>query len=127
MRVSRTALALVLKNHVAEIRFLRRNQKLGYNRQRRMLCTNDTLLLMSAQGRSILNYTAPTGQLKYNPASKNLLIVWDVFYQNFRAVNCNDCDLVAVIKSTPPDDFWKYFSEKIAPMSSGEKAQFMNN
>jgi hypothetical protein len=127
MRVSRSALALILRNHVAEIRFLRRNAKLGYNNQRRMLCTNDFLLLTSAVGQSTLKYVKPTGTLKYSPASKNLLIVWDIFYQSFRAVNCNDCDLVAVIKSTPGEDFWKYFSEKIMPMSSVDKAQFMNN
>ena len=127
MRVSRSALSLLLMNHVAEIRFTRRNEKLGYNRQRRMLCTNDRLLLMSSVGQRVLNYIAPTGRLPYNAASKNLLIVWDIFYQNYRAVNCNDCDLVAVIKSTPADDFWKYFQEKISPMSGNNKAQFMNN
>ena len=127
MRVSRSALSLLLMNHVAEIRFTRRNEKLGYNRQRRMLCTNDRLLLMSSVGQRVLNYTAPTGRLPYNAASKNLLIVWDIFYQNYRAVNCNDCDLVAVIKSTPADDFWKYFQEKISSMSGNNKAQFMNN
>jgi len=127
MRVSRSALSLILRNHVVEIRFLRRNPKLGYSKQRRMLCTNDYLLLTSTPGQRALNYTPPTGNLKYNPANKNLVIVWDVFRQGFRAVNCNDCDLVAVIKSTPSDDFWKYFSEKIMPMSSVEKANFMNN
>lgn len=127
MRVSRSALSLLLMNHVAEIRFTRRNEKLGYNRQRRMLCTNDRLLLMSSVGQRVLNYTAPTGRLPYNAASKNILIVWDIFYQNYRAVNCNDCDLVAVIKSTPADDFWKYFQEKISSMSGNNKAQFMNN
>ena len=127
MRVSRSALSLLLMNHVAEIRFTRRNEKLGYNRQRRMLCTNDRLLLMSSVGQRVLNYIAPTGRLPYNAASKNLLIVWDIFYQNYRAVNCNDCDLVAVIKSTPADDFWKYFQEKISSMSGNNKAQFMNN
>jgi hypothetical protein len=82
---------------------------------------------MSSVGQRVLNYTAPTGRLPYNAASKNLLIVWDIFYQNYRAVNCNDCDLVAVIKSTPADDFWKYFQEKISSMSGNNKAQFMNN
>jgi hypothetical protein len=127
MRLSRSALGILLMNHVAEIRFTRRNVKLGYNRQRRMLCTNDRLLLMSSVGQRVLNYTAPIGRLPYNAVSKNLLIVWDIFYQNFRAVNCNDCDLVAVIKSTPADEFWKYFQGKISPMSGSDKAQFMNN
>jgi hypothetical protein len=47
--------------------------------------------------------------------------------QNFRAVNCNDMDVVSVIKTSPnATEFWKYFNEKIFPMSVQQKATFMN-
>lgn len=94
-----------------------------------MLCTKDQILLNSQLGRNILNYNpSHGGGLKYNPAAKNLIIVWDVFLQNFRAVNCNDVDVVSVIKTSPDaSEFWKYFNENLVPMSSDQKASFMDN
>jgi len=127
VRLSRQGLALLLMNHVVELRFRRRILKEGFNMQRRMLCTNDKLLLQSAPGVKVLNYKPPTKKLAYNPAQKNLIPVWDIFMQDYRMVSCESVDVVAVIKSTPPDDFWKYFQEKIIPMNALNKAEFMNN
>ena len=127
MRASRQALSVLLLNHVVELRFNRRILKEGYNSQRRMLCTNDKFLLNSAPGQNILNYKPPTGKLRYNPAYKNLIVTWDIFLQDYRMISCESVDIVAVIKSTPPDDFWKYFQQKISPMSGNEKARLMNN
>lgn len=127
MRLSRQGLLTLLLNHVVELRFRRRILKEGFNSQRRMLCTNDKMLLTSQQGKRILNYTPPTNKLPYNPAQKNLIPVWDIFMQNYRMVSCESVDVVAVIKSTPSDDFWKYFQEKILPMGALAKAEFMNN
>ena len=129
MRIGIGALTLLLQNSVVEVRFRRRIEKAGYQDYRRMLCTNDRLLLNSQLGRNILNYNPPRdGGLKYNPAAKNLIPVWDVFMQNFRAINCNDVDVVAVIKTSPDaTEFWKYFNENLIPMSSDQKAAFMNN
>ena len=127
MRLSRQGLSLLLLNHVVELRFRRRILKEGYNIQRRMLCTNDKALLLSPQGQQILNYKPPTDKLLYNPAQKNLIPAWDIFMQNYRMVSCESVDVVAVIKSTPAVDFWKYFQEKIIPMNSLGKAEFMNN
>lgn len=127
MRLGRTALAILLQTNVAELRFRRRIDKPGFIDYRRMLCTNDKKLLLSAPGKQILNYAVPTGALKYDPASKNLISVWDIFLQNYRMINCNDVEVIAVIKSSPdPMPFWKYFNERLVHMSAAQKAQFMN-
>lgn len=127
MRLGRIGLLAVLQNNVAELRFLRRHEKPGYKDYRRMLCTNDRKLLNSVPGRKVLNFFPPTGHLKYNPAAKNLVPAWDIFMQNFRMINCDDVEVIAIIKSSPdPNPFWKYFYESLYNMSSDQKAQFMN-
>jgi len=84
MRLGRTALAILLQTNVAELRFHRRIEKQGFQDYRRMLCTNDKTLLLSTPGKEILNYTTPTGSLKYDPAAKNLIVAWDIFLQAYR-------------------------------------------
>jgi hypothetical protein len=127
MRLGRTALAILLQTNVAELRFHRRLEKQGFKDYRRMLCTNDKTLLLSTPGKEILNYTTPTGSLKYDPAAKNLIVAWDIFLQAYRMINCNDVEVIAVIKSNPdPMPFWKYFNERLVHMSATQKAQFMN-
>lgn len=127
MRLGRSALYTLLQTNVAELRFRRRIEKEGFKDYRRMLCTNDQRLLNSTPGKEILNYQPARGQLKYSPAAKNLVVAWDIFIQNYRMINCNDVDLIAVIKSSPdPMDFWKYFNERLNNMSATQKAQFMN-
>ena len=127
MRLGRTALAILLQTNVAELRFHRRIEKQGFQDHRRMLCTNDKTLLLSTPGKEILNYVTPTGSLKYDPAAKNLVVAWDIFLQAYRMINCNDVEVIAVIKSNPdPMPFWKYFNERLVHMSANQKAQFMN-
>ena len=127
MRLGRSALYILLQTNVAELRFRRRIEKEGFKDYRRMLCTNDQRLLLSTPGKEILHFEPSRGQLKYNPAAKNLVVVWDIFMQNYRMVNCNDVDLIAVVKSSPdPTEFWKYFNERLYNMSAVQKAQFMN-
>lgn len=127
MRLGRSALALLLMTNVVELRFKRRIEKAGFGDYRRMLCTNDRGLLMSQLGRNILNFEPATQLPKFNPAQKNLIITWDIFMQNYRCINCNDVEVVAVINTSPDaTEWWKYFNESIAPMPAGQKAQFMN-
>lgn len=128
MRLGLQALNTLLLNSVAELRFRRRIEKAGYGDYRRMLCTKDQLLLTSELGRNILNYDPPAGVgLNYNPTAKNLIVVWDIFIQQWRMVNCNDVDVVSIIKTQPdPTDFWKYFNEKLVPMTASQKATFIN-
>lgn len=127
MRLGRSALALLLMTNVVELRFKRRIEKAGFGDYRRMLCTNDRGLLMSQLGRNILNFEPATQPPKFNPAQKNLIITWDIFMQNYRCINCNDVEVVAVINTSPnATEWWKYFNESIAPMPAGQKAAFMN-
>jgi hypothetical protein len=56
MRLGRAALAQLLMTNVVELRFKRRIEKAGFGDYRRMLCTNDRLLLTSQLGRNILNF-----------------------------------------------------------------------
>jgi hypothetical protein len=128
MRVSRSSLALLLAKSVVELKFRRRIEKQGYSDFRRMLCTNDRMLLNSALGRNILNFNPPHGMLPYNAAAKNLVIAWDLFMQNFRAINCNEVDVVSVISTQPsPTQWWAYFGVSIAPMPPDQKLTFMNS
>lgn len=101
MRLGRLALWTLLGTNAAELRFRRRLDKPGYKDYRRMLCTRDLNLLESTPGKTILNYKQPTGHLKYDPASKNLVVCWDIFLQNWRMINCDDVEVIAVIKTSP--------------------------
>jgi hypothetical protein len=127
MRIGRTSLMLLLNTHAAELRFRRRKTKQGFKDYRRMLCTIDKKLLLSVPGQRILKFVKPHDNLKYDPASKNLIVTWDIFMQNWRMINCDDVDIIAVIKTSPdPAEFWKYFYEKLSQMSAEQKARFMN-
>lgn len=118
----------LLQQNAVELRFRRRIVKPGYAYYRRMFCTNDMRLLRSGPGVRILNYKPPTGAgLKYDPASKNLVVTWDIFLQDWRMINCNDVEAIAVIRTTPPDQFWKYFFNSVNDMSAVHKARFMNS
>jgi hypothetical protein len=127
MRLGRAALAQLLMTNVVELRFRRRIEKAGFGDYRRMLCTNDRGLLMSTLGRNILNFEPATQPPKFNPAQKNLIITWDIFLQNYRCINCNDVETIAVIQTSPdPKQWWQYFNESILPMPAQQKATFMN-
>ena len=127
MILGRSSLELLLGTNAVELRFRRRINKPGYKDYRRMLCTKDMGLLRSTPGKNILNYKDPTGRLRYQPAAKNLVVAWDIFLQNWRMINCDDVEVIAVIKSSPdPLPFWKYFNERLLNMSSAQKSAFNN-
>lgn len=127
MRLGQAALKILLQTNVAELRFLRRMEKPGFGSFRRMLCTNDKTLLMSEPGRRVLRFVRHNGTLRYDPASKNLVVAWDIFMQNYRMINCNDVEVIAIIKSSPdPMPFWRFFYDSIIQMSAVQKARFMN-
>ena len=127
MRLGQTALATLLSKNAAELRFKRRLEKPGFKDYRRMLCTGDKTLLLSAPGKRVLRFVPPYGSLKYNPASKNLVLTWDIFMQDWRMINCYDVDVIAVIKTSPePNEFWTYFYKQLIYMSAAQKARFMN-
>jgi hypothetical protein len=46
--------------------------------------------------------------------------------QDYRLVPAESVDVVSVIPTTPPEEFWKYFSEVLSRMSGTDKEQFMD-
>lgn len=75
-----------------------------------------------------LNFKIPTSITPYDPKEEELVITWDILMQDFRAI---PLESVYIINAIPVktqkeiDDFWKYFDERIRPMSSDEKKRFM--
>jgi len=126
MRLSQGALATLLSKNVLEIRFVRRRPSPGEPITRRMLATNDTILLNSSAGRTALNFKPATGHLKFNPQQKGLVLTWDIFMQDYRLVPAESADVISVIPSTPPEQFWKYFSDVLSRMSVTDKERFMD-
>jgi len=113
--------------NAVELRFRRRIKKTGFKDYRRMLCTNDKTLLLSTPGKRVLHFMPTHSHLNYDPGSKNLVVSWDIFLQNWRMINCDDVEVIAVINTSPdPSKFWKYFNEQLVNMSARHKATFMN-
>lgn len=125
MKVSREQLKSILLNNVCEIKFLRRRPVIGRPPSRRMLATLSYSLLNSADGRLTLNYRPTIRPPRYNPAQKNLLIVWDIFMQDYRNVNCDDVEIVATIPAN--EKFWEYFAAKLQNMTPQQKLAYQNS
>ena len=126
MKLSQASLAALMSKNAVEIKFLRRRPVIGSPAFRRMFATNDLLLLNSAAGRTALNFRPATGSLDFNPAQKGLVVTWDIFMQDYRLVPANTADVISVIPTTPPDEFWKYFSEVLSKMSTADKMSFID-
>lgn len=124
MKVTLGTLKNLLENNVCEIKFERRRPVAGEPLTRRMLCTNSVAVLNSVNGKILLNYKQPKRMPKFNPNTKNIIITWDIFMQDFRCINLDRCDLIKTIPAT--DEFWNYFNEKLRHMSVEEKERFMN-
>ena len=125
MRVSRGQLINILKDNVCEVKFARRVFKSGAPPTRRMLCTNSFPLLNSENGRLTLNYRPTTRLQDYDPAIKNLIIVWDIFMQNYRQINCtNGVELIRTIPAN--EEFWNYYTANLQTLTPQEKLNFQN-
>lgn len=113
----------LLANNVLDIRFVRRVQVRGMPATRRMLCTKSNSLLNSNNGLLSLNYRPPVQMPKFNPESEGLVIVWDIFMQDFRNI---PAESTTVLKTIPADDtFWKYFNNELRIMTQQQKINFM--
>ena len=123
MKIGLASLKSTLRSNVCEILFARRRPRADRSPNRKMLCTLDQSILNSVNGRITLNYKPPTSAPKYNPESKNLLLVWDIFMQDWRMVSMDNCELINSIPGN--DEFWKYFNENYLKMSAEEKMGFM--
>ena len=124
MKTTLTALKDLLGKNVCEIVFVRRRPRQNRPAFRRMLCTLDTELLNSTNGRISLNFRPSSNVLPYNAEAKNLLPVWDIFMQDWRMVNMDECNLINTIKQ---EDFWNYFNNTLITMSQQQKIGFMDS
>lgn len=116
----------LLQSNVLDLRFLRRRPRSGVPPSRRMLCTLDSSILNSVNGRTVLNYNPPgTANLPYNAYGKGLSMVWDVMMQSFRMVSAESVNIIT--KFTGDDTFWNYFNETIQPMTVEQKTSWMNS
>lgn len=125
MKVQRSTLDSILLRNVCEVRFTRKIPVKDKPSTRRMWCTKSYNLLNSTNGKVSLNYRAPTKSKIINEEVNNILVVWDIFMQDYRIINMNECDLLQQI----PDDetFWQFFNENLYIMSAEQKAAFMNS
>lgn len=90
-----------------------------------MLCTNNTALLTSPNGRIVLSYRTPTHALKFNPAQKNLIVTWDILMKDFRIISLDNCEIIQ--QHAPTDEFWNYFNQTFYPMSALDKIRYMSS
>lgn len=129
MFISRDNLKALARNHVCEIKFRRRNPIAGKPLFRRMLCTSSLKLLNSLDGRLTLNFRPttlpPFRNPSYNADQYNLVILWDILMQDYRAINMSYCNLIARVPST--DEFWEYFNKELLKMKPNQKMTWMNS
>jgi hypothetical protein len=128
MFISRENLKALARTHVCEIKFRRRNIITGKPLYRRMLCTSAQNILNTIEGRLTLNYrpttSPPFTNRAYNPDQHNLVILWDIIMQDYRAINMSFCNLIARVPAN--EKFWEYFRDNIYQKSSAEKMAWMN-
>lgn len=84
-----------LMNNVVTLRFTKRTN----GERRLMICTKSPQLLNTPEGRSILGWYPPTGQLPYNPRKYNLCTVWDIEKRAYRHVCCDNVQVSNRIKA----------------------------
>jgi hypothetical protein len=123
--MDRNNLKKIAISHVVELKFKRRDKK-RLPKTRRMFCTLDPLLLNSVWGKRILNFRKPRNAPAYNAASKNLLFVWDIIMQDWRAVPMESCVLIQAVSTRPQKKFWEFFDKAIKNMTPQQKALFMD-
>ena len=130
MRVGASGLAGLLAQNVVEIKFRRRRFKPAWPGVRRMLCTNDLRLLNSMPGHLALNFERPTHPPPYAATPKNLVCAWDIMWQSYRMISCDDVNVITVIPTATPEDtkkFWDYFANYLSQMTASQKEAFMKS
>ena len=128
MFISRENLKALARTHVCEIKFRRRHLVAGKSPYRRMLCTSAQNILNTLDGKLTLNYRVttppPYRNPYYDPNRYNLVILWDIIMQDYRAVNMSYCNLIARVPAN--EKFWEYFRDNIFHKSPAEKSSWMN-
>ncbi len=84
---------------------------------------------MSFDGRLTLNYrptySPPYPNPYYSPDQKNLVILWDILMQDYRAINMSYCNLIAKVPANK--EFWEYFRKEIYSKSAAQKMAWMDS
>ena len=125
MTVSIISLKPILQNAACEIKFARRRPVPGRPPFRRMLCTNSNAILNSIDGRITLNFKPGTKSPKFDPNQKNLVIAWDILMQDYRCINCDNCELITTVPAG--EAFWTYFKNSLMKLSAQQKMMFMDS
>ncbi len=126
MRMSQGSLLEALRQSVVELKFVRRRTKFGWSPTRRMFCSNDFTMLNSAPGQIALHFKPPVMPPPYPWIQKNLVCAWDIFWQDWRMIPCESVDVITIMPTRPPDEFWAYFNLFLENMSPQDKIVFMN-
>lgn len=127
MKLTAAGLKALLVENIIELRVNRRRPKVNRPPVRRILCTNNAALLNSMSGRIALNFSPPTQPPKYNPDLYNLVFAWDIMMCEYRAINVDSYDVLAVMPLKTDDDvldFWKYFNNYLQNMTPQEKLAY---
>lgn len=126
-KIGRTELSRLLTNNVCEIVFVRRRPERARGRPetRKMICSNSMDLLNSHRGITALNFHLPRGPKMVDERVHNLVVVWDIFMQDYRNVSMESCYLMR--KTPANDEFWKYYDEVLVHMEASDKMQFMDS
>jgi len=126
---SHGSLTKLLSENVVELVFIRRSGNGLRKKTRRMLCTNNALLLNSIPGKIALGFKPPKGVgLPYDPKAKNLVVTYDLMWQSYRQISLENVNVVSAIPlktNEEIDNFWEFFSRKLVDMSGSEKEAFM--
>lgn len=126
MKLSLEGLNQLCNSNLVELKFNRRLRFQNMPPTRRMLATLDYELLNSVMGKEILNFKPPLQTASYNAASKNLLTVWDLLFQDWRNIPIESAVVVTAIPTKPQEKFWEYFDKVIKKMTQQQKASFMS-
>lgn len=125
-KLSREGLKRLALTHAIELIFIRRD-KYRMPKTRRMFMTLDPLLLNSALGKKLLHFKKPIYPRAYDPTSKNLLFVWDIIMQDWRAIPIESANIIEPpIPTRPQKLFWEYYNNVLVKMTSTQKSSFMD-
>ena len=138
--VSRGELKALLQNNVCEVVFVRRRPERApvppRAYVRRMLCTNSFGLLTSYNAKISLNFRLPRTGRRLDEAKHDIVVVWDIFEQDYRNVSISTPESPFTGKGTsagtcylrqtiPADDtFWKYYNDVLLKMTPEQKRNF---
>jgi len=126
MNLSSSGLRALLQANVVELKFTRRHPRQNRPATRRMIASLNTQILDSDLGRSIFNFRPPTSSPSYRASAYNLLVVFDIFMQDWRSIPVDKTEVIRVLPSDPVSDFWEYFFVSLAKMTASQKAVFMD-